>query len=89
MAREIEPNPFATSEADKAANLARVKAAREANDEVRGFGSDGPVVEAASDFGLKAMDVGERATEGFMGAVEDLTTVPSTIREKLGSKSSG
>jgi len=83
MARNIQPNPFETSEADKAVNLARVKAERDAKDEVRGFGSDGPVVEALSDFGLKAMDVGEVATQGFVNAADDLTTLPGTLREKI------
>jgi hypothetical protein len=86
MAYEFKPNPFETPEADKAANLARVKAQRDALDEIRGYGSDGVVVDAVSEFGLKAMDASEKAAEGFTNAASDLgtlaVTAPSVIKEK-------
>lgn len=81
----FEPNPFKTKPDQKAANLERVRAEREAKDEIRGFGSDGPIVEAVSDFGLRAMDVGEQAIDGFINAAEEAATIPGTLREKLGS----
>lgn len=43
MSYEFRANPFETSSADKAANLARVQAEREALDEIRGFGNPGVV----------------------------------------------
>lgn len=90
MAYEFKPNPFETSEADKAANLARVKAERDALDEIRGYGSDGVVVDAISEFGLKAMDASEKAAEGFTNAVSDLgalaVTAPSIAIEKVGAR---
>lgn len=85
----MKANPFETSPEQKAANLARARADRDALDEVRGFGSDGPVMEAMSGFGLRAMDVGEHAVEGFMDAAGDAATLPGTLRIKLGSRASG
>ncbi len=84
MSYEFKANPFETSPEQKNANLARVKAERDALDGVRGFGSDGPVVEALSGFGLRAMDAGEQATEGFVNAVEEVATLPRTIKDKVG-----
>ena len=68
-------NPFATSEAQKAANLAHVRRERDALDEIRGFGNEGVLMETAMDVGEKLMDVGEQATESFERAVEDLGTL--------------
>lgn len=86
MAYEFRPNPFEASPEAKEANLARVKAERDALDETRGYGSDGVVVDAVSKFGLKAMDTGEKAAEGFSNAASDLGTLavtgPSVLRER-------
>jgi hypothetical protein len=91
MRKDMPANPFAASEADKAANLAQVKTHREELDEIRGtHGSDGPLVDAISKFGLRAMDRGEEISAGFEHAAEDLgvlaVTAPQTIREHRNKK---
>jgi hypothetical protein len=92
MAYEFEPNPFETSEADKAANLARVKAAgRDELDRISG-GSDGIILDGINRvIGQGQMERMEEPVEqiakGFGEAAGDLgvlaVTGPSLAAKKI------
>lgn len=97
MARIFKPNPFETPEADKATNLARVKAAgRDELDRLSG-GSDGVILDGINRaFGIGQMDrmeePVEKMTRGFVEAAKDLGVLavsgPSIVIEKIQSRKS-